>query len=626
MALDQQSIYATNPYAKQRAYFTSPGTAGMVAALNRVAADAQNLPGLVALSISWTFCETDFAALPSLLHDMHQAMANVVAAGVTVFAASGDNGTHCNGDATKAGANYPASDPLVVGVGGTSLTLNPATETAWSGSGGGTSAVFPEGAAVKRTIPDLAADADISTGFDIWQGGWGVAGGTSLAAPVSAASYVAELASRGAVNGGLGDVHNALNAAPSSAFRDVTSGSNGTASAGPGYDLVTGFGAPLWDQLVSRLLAQPVIQVPATSTSLVIPVTVTVPAGQTFIAWQTGSGTPPKACATSASKPKTPAAVQVTGDGTWTIWAAGYVGYQHCFIVSTTTVVSGHTVTPPPVTTSPAPVTTSAAPRTTAPPGTVSATPTPVRTTLPVLPVVSPTDPPLTQAPPAIAPPSQTRITSDVTPPAVVLSARQTSPARTALSYSWQATDTAGSGIQSVAATVFRDGKPIWTAAVPSDSSLQLTGVPGHAYRLGVVAVDEAGNVAGFTSNVVHLPYDDRAFRFAKSWHRTTSRNAFGGSYVRSATTGTTASITATGSSYTLLTSTGPADGVVAVYVDGKHVRDVSLYSKATRTFVQVTLARFRTAGKHRITLLVKGTKAPHAKGTTVVIDGLVAY
>ena len=625
VALDQESLYATNPYAKQRAYFTTPSAPGMIAALNRVAADAQNMPGLVALSISWTFCESSFpGALSSQLHDMHQAMANVVAAGVTVFAASGDNGTNCNGSTTKAGANYPATDPLVVAVGGTSLTLNPTTETAWSGSGGGRSAFFPEGATVKKTVPDVAADADLSTGFYIWQGasGWGVSGGTSLATPVTTAGYVAELASLGAVDGGLGNVRNSFSTAPATAFRDVTSGSNGTTSAAPGYDQVTGYGAPLWDQLVTRLLAQPVIQVPATSTNLIVPVTVTAPAGQTFIGWATGSGTAPTTCATSAGKPATPAAVRVTGDGTWTIWAAGYVGYQHCFIVSTTTVVTGHTATPPPApTSSPAPVVTTAP---TTSPGPV--TTAPANPTLPVLPVVSTTAPPLTPAPPGVAAPVQTRILSDVTPPAVTLSARQTSPATTALSYAWHATDTAGSGVQSVSATVFRDGTPVWTAAVPSDSTLQLSGVPGHSYRLGVVAVDEAGNVAGFSSSVVHLPYDDRAFHLGKAWHRLSSRNAFGGSYVRSATTGSTATVTVTGSSYTLLTSTGPADGVVAVYVDGRHVRDISLYSRTTRTFVQVALARFSSAGKHHITLLVKGSKAARAKGTTVVVDGLIAY
>lgn len=243
VALDQESLYATYPYAKQRAYFAPGDAAGMVAALNMVAADAVRMPGLVALSVSWTFCETTFASgLSDQLDAMHAALGNVVAAGVTVFAASGDSGTNCN-FSTVVGANYPASDPLAVAVGGTSLTLSPTNETAWSGSGGGTSAYFPKGAATKRVLPDIAADADINTGFDIWQGPvtqWGVTGGTSLASPVAAAGYVAELGSRGALNGGLGDLHNALSSAPASDFRDITSGSNGTSSAGPGFDQVTG--------------------------------------------------------------------------------------------------------------------------------------------------------------------------------------------------------------------------------------------------------------------------------------------------------------------------------------------------------------------------------------------------
>ena len=623
VALDQESLYATYPYAKQRAYFAPGDAAGLVAALNMVAADAVRMPALVALSVSWTFCETSFVGgLSQQLDDLHQAVANVVAAGVTVFAASGDSGTSCN-HSPVVGANYPASDPLVLAVGGTSLTLNPPSETAWAGSGGGTSAYFPKGAATKRALPDIAADADPNTGFPIWQGasGWGVTGGTSLASPVSAASYAAELGSRGALNGGLGDLHNALRSAPVSEFRDIISGSNGTSSAGPGYDQVTGWGAPLWNQIVTRLLTQPVIQVPATSTSLVVPVAVTAPAGQAFLGWATGSGTPP-ACTTSAGKRPTPQPVTVPADGTYRIWAEGYVGFTRCFIVSTTTVVTGHTTPAPPATTTPAPVT-SSAPVTTAPPVTV--TPAPVHTTLPVLPVSSPTDPPLTQAPPGIAPPARATITSDVTPPAVTLSAKQTSLGTTALFYAWDATDATGSGVRSVSATVFRDGKPVWTASVASDSTLHLNGVAGHAYRLGIVAADVAGNVAGFTSTVVHLPYDDRSFALGKGWHRATSHHAFGGSYVRSAVQGATGSVTLTGSSYTLITSTGPANGLVAVYVDGRHVRDVSLYSKATRTFVQVRLATFAKPGKHRITLVVRGSKVGHAKGTTVVIDGLLA-
>ena len=70
--------------------------------------------------------------------------------GITYVASSGDAG---------AGVQYPAACPYVVGVGGTSLTLNSdgtyASESAWSGSGGGTSLyeVAPgNGAAATATV------------------------------------------------------------------------------------------------------------------------------------------------------------------------------------------------------------------------------------------------------------------------------------------------------------------------------------------------------------------------------------------------------------------------------------------------------------------------------------------
>ena len=41
------------------------------------------------------------------------------------------------------------------------------------------------------------------------------------------------------------------------AFRDVTSGNNGSFSAGPGYDLVTGRGTPVVNKLVPDLIDRP---------------------------------------------------------------------------------------------------------------------------------------------------------------------------------------------------------------------------------------------------------------------------------------------------------------------------------------------------------------------------------
>ncbi len=93
------------------------------------------------------------------------------ARGVTVFASSGDGGsTPGTGSAEDTSgpvqAETPASDPNVMGVGGTSLILNSSgdtsSETAWSQSGGGTSIYFARPA---------------------WQTGPGVPAGTTRAVP-----------------------------------------------------------------------------------------------------------------------------------------------------------------------------------------------------------------------------------------------------------------------------------------------------------------------------------------------------------------------------------------------------------------------------------------------------------
>src|ERR1700689_3250554 len=92
---------------------------------------------------SWTSAE---------VATMNSALEYAAARHVTVVAASGDQGVLGNGSSTPVKeVILPASDPLVLGVGGTSLTANPVTgayisETTWntpsSGSGGGFSRLF----------------------------------------------------------------------------------------------------------------------------------------------------------------------------------------------------------------------------------------------------------------------------------------------------------------------------------------------------------------------------------------------------------------------------------------------------------------------------------------------------
>jgi kumamolisin len=558
VALDQESIYSTNRFATQRGYFVTNGSGqGELDAYYRIAADALTSSGIVALSISWGRCEQTHEPFVALVHN---AIASLVATGVTVFASSGDDGALCRDGST--GVNYPASDPLVVAVGGTSLDLVGPQETGWSGSGGGLSQ-FPRPAyqaaalpsVTTRAVPDIAADADPNTGFDVvhdFGTGFGLEydtfGGTSLASPISAAMLTTELASRGLTNGGIGDIHSALYAAPATSFRDVVSGNNGFA-AGSGYDMVTGLGAPYWHPLVDQLVQAPVVSAPAFTTSKTVPVSVTAPGGQTFLSWATGYGTPPT-CTNNSGKPAAPAPVTVPSDGVYTVWAQGYLSYQRCLTAVTTVVVDGAA-------------------------------------------------------------------------PTVSVTAKASSSTGKTVQYGWAVSDPT-SGVGNVLATVLRNGKVVWSATTAGSSTVTLKGQLGSIYQLVVVATDKAGN-ASTAKKALSVAYDDKSFKLSTGWSRVRSHAAFGGTLVKSAKTGATARVKAYGSSFAFLTTTCSTCGIVGVFVDGKHLRDISLFSKATKAQVVVNLASYHQAKAHTIVLVVRGAKAQKSKGKVVNVDGLLA-
>jgi subtilase family serine protease len=194
--------------------------------------------------------------------------------GVTFVAAAGDAGSP---------GLYPAYSPGVLAAGGTALTLQGGSsyrsETAWSGSGGGASTGEIEPAYQAgvqdlgmRTIPDVAFDADPATGVSVYDsyddihgnGPWQALGGTSLAAPawgaILAVADQGRLALGATTLDGPSQALPALYALPSGDFHDITSGSNGGFSAGPGYDEVTGLGTARADLVTADLSSYGVAQ------------------------------------------------------------------------------------------------------------------------------------------------------------------------------------------------------------------------------------------------------------------------------------------------------------------------------------------------------------------------------
>ena len=191
-------------------------------------------------------------------------------AGTFYTASAGDSGHQ---------AQYPAASPNVMAVGGTTLNGCGGTscggftsETTWSGSGGGASAVEPIpgyqtsyagpvfGASTislltgaMRGIPDVSFDANPNTGVSIFdstrvqgQSGWFTVGGTSVGAPNWAGILAAGRAAGATALQGSSAIYSG---GYKTNLRDITSGTNGTCgtdcTAGTGYDLVTGLGSPI---------------------------------------------------------------------------------------------------------------------------------------------------------------------------------------------------------------------------------------------------------------------------------------------------------------------------------------------------------------------------------------------
>ena len=188
--------------------------------------------------------------------------------GIVITASAGDDGYlswDAAGSLQRGYAEFPASSPHVVAVGGTRLSLNAggswAGETVWNGDGaggGGCSTIFEVqpwqrsvagwaavGCASKRAVADVAADADPYSGLAVrdtspecetrWEEAkvkhvdhWCTIGGTSLASPLIAAVF----ALAGGADGASYPARTLYLSSDASqgALHDVAAGSNGACS------------------------------------------------------------------------------------------------------------------------------------------------------------------------------------------------------------------------------------------------------------------------------------------------------------------------------------------------------------------------------------------------------------
>lgn len=291
ISLDVESAHAIAPAAKIDLVISkSDQDADILDALKYVVAHR------LGSVLSQSYGEAESCEAPSIAKADHVLFAAAALEGVSVFASSGDDGAAqptCDNTSYLKSVGLPAADPLVTGVGATSLTAAQPTgtyesETAWNdeygASGGGYSTLYSRPAyqtgfdkTGKRGVPDVSYSGDVNNGLLIaWSqadpanvGDIYLFGGTSAGSPqwaaITALADEADHHPLGFLNTGL----YALARTPlyNAVFHDVTTGNNSVEltntdgstldiagySATKGWDPVTGLGTPDVTNLIKYL-------------------------------------------------------------------------------------------------------------------------------------------------------------------------------------------------------------------------------------------------------------------------------------------------------------------------------------------------------------------------------------
>ena len=286
------------PGATIGVYFTTYDQKGWVDLITRVIHPDPGDPVCSVLSSSFYVSNGDDA--PTLLSEgvsmgwltaVSAVFEDAAIQAVTVCIASGDTGAQSKVGDGHAHIQYPASDPWVLAVGGTTIgdiSGLSFEEYAWNdlftfggftgigASGGGISDLFPQPAYQvdanvppsvndghrARGVPDVSANASPNSGYPIILGGAPSlfpANGTSASAPLWA-GLVAVL--NAALDENVGFINPVIYALNGDGFHDILPhpGATDNSFAGvtgypvtPGWDAVTGWGSPVGVELLNGL-------------------------------------------------------------------------------------------------------------------------------------------------------------------------------------------------------------------------------------------------------------------------------------------------------------------------------------------------------------------------------------
>ena len=195
---------------------------------------------------------------------------------------------------------------------------------------------------------------------------------------------------------------------------------------------------------------------------------------------------------------------------------------------------------------------------------------------------------------------------------------------------SWSATDTQSS-VERYEVQQSVDGGTTYSSvslssATATTKTLQLQ--PGSTYQYRVRATDSAGNMSEWEEGSAFLvdaqQEGSAAINYSGTWAQQSLTAAYGGSVAYASTKGSAAQLTFTGQDVAWVSTKGPNMGKAAVYVDGRLVRTIDLYSSTAQSRKMLFSQSGLPAGSHTLMVQVLGTKSSASSGSRVDIDAFV--
>jgi hypothetical protein len=167
------------------------------------------------------------------------------------------------------------------------------------------------------------------------------------------------------------------------------------------------------------------------------------------------------------------------------------------------------------------------------------------------------------------------------------------------------------------------------TLGYPAPHTLAISAAPGTRLRYRVRQNDDelestGAWVTGPTFRVTPRQDSASTLSWTGRWSRTTSGSPYGGSLRYAGAAGRSVKTTFTGNAIAWVSTLGADRGKAEIWLDGKRVTTLSLYSRTTAKRRIAWTKSFATSARHTLVIKVLGKKAPASRGTRVDVDAFL--